>query len=50
MTGSGNVKVKHANRRHIQEKKPMSMKRKARGTHVLNDRDKPAVLVMLGLK
>ena len=50
MTGTGELKVKFANRRHIQEKKPLSMKLKARGTRQLNKKDKRAAMVMLGKK
>jgi large subunit ribosomal protein L35 len=43
-TGSGKVKVKQANARHMLTNKPKSMKRKARGTTLLCDADERIIL------
>jgi large subunit ribosomal protein L35 len=43
-TGSGKVKVKQANARHMLTNKPNSMKRKARGTTLLCDADERIIL------
>ena len=46
-TGTGRVKFKKAKMRHILEKKPKSMKRKARKTGYLNEQDARHVRVLL---
>lgn len=44
ITGTGNVKYKPAHKRHRLISKPTTMKRKARGTLILNDSDAAIIL------
>ncbi len=44
VTGTGKVKFKQAYSRHMQMNKPKKMKRKARGTQVMNPGDENLVL------
>jgi large subunit ribosomal protein L35 len=44
ITGTGNVKYKPAHKRHRLISKPTSMKRKARGTLILNESDATIIL------
>ncbi len=44
LTGSGKVRANSAFKRHCLAAKTQKMKRKARGTMILSDRDAPAVL------
>lgn len=39
MTAGGRVRANVAHKQHNTSKRPMSMKRKARGTHILSDPD-----------
>ena len=45
VTASGKIKFKPAKMRHMQSRKPKSMKRKARKTQVMNDMDTEVILV-----
>lgn len=44
VTGSGKVKFKQAKTSHMMMNKPKSMKRKAKGTEIMNDSDAKIVL------
>jgi large subunit ribosomal protein L35 len=44
VTAKGKVKAGNAFMRHMQMNKPKSMKRKARGLHILNDVDANTIL------
>lgn len=39
LTGSGKVRMSAAGMRHGMSKRPQKMKRKARGTHIMNECD-----------
>lgn len=43
-TGTGKIKFGVANKRHGMSKRPMSMKRKARGTAIMSERDQGLVM------
>jgi large subunit ribosomal protein L35 len=47
MTATGKVKFKHAKMRHILEKRPKGMKRKARGTGIMFEADADKVRALL---